>query len=661
MKYRIIALIGSIMLLTACSNKLSAPITESINFNSVDNIVSANESEANKDTPVQSVQYRIHIASDISKLKYDGSPINLDIEYITDKGFTGEMEFGFMLVSDGVPVKSVVDGADNILHKFKMSAEQTKKLSVSFVPYGKSGETIAIHPVSVLNPYFKLSDTQDKFYFYHSVLTTAPVEIKMEKDGALEYNFSNKYEKIIADKDTKQKYGITENDSDIKCLLWQDNTKSNNKLEIDDDGKGEFRFVVGGTNVNANIRVTFFLNSRPVTFNGGLNALDIGMFENYISYSDIILDEPVNKYDTVYAVICPCGSDYLKNVSLKKTISYSFEPCSGVSGEISNTTGSSSENNSFLSSENSVSTSGNSESVRVSLAGFDKSGSLYGVNINNDLVMIDKNTNNIIKTVSSDSGSISSNLQLSDGIIVRNSITTSGDFLLHKAEAFDENLNLVYSDTDIGSLAVSPNRSKVFYNESKGSSKYYLCDITGANKTEINLPENNIYISSAVFIDDNKIMFTGGDSNDSSMGNGVIGLYDTNSGSMKYERFPFVDSDILVFGKGAVFTENSENGQKIVLSDENFNLKKITTETPRETNRTAVSYNGKYICTAFTDFSENGNTKFRLYSAKSGEKISEQSYDGIEFGGIAVDNDGTVYACVGKSSDAMSIRGFSMN
>ena len=150
MKQKLFALVASIMLLTSCSYKRSEPISESLDFNSVASSESSGDSPSNENNTIQSVQYRIHIASDVSKLKYDDSPVIFDVEYITEPGFTGEMEFGFMVVSDGAPVRSSINGEEGTMHKLNMSAGETKKLSVRFVPFGKSGETLAMHPISVL-------------------------------------------------------------------------------------------------------------------------------------------------------------------------------------------------------------------------------------------------------------------------------------------------------------------------------------------------------------------------------------------------------------------------------------------------------------------------------------------------------------------------------
>ena len=666
MKQRILALVASVVLLTSCSYKSSEPISESLDFNSM---ASSGDSQSNENNTIQSVQYRIHIASDVSKLKYDGSPVVFDVEYITEPGFTGEMEFGFMVVSDGVPIKSLINGEESTMHKLNMSAGETKKISVSFVPFGKSGETLAMHPISVLNPSFALNETQDSFYFYHSVLTTAPLEVKMEKDSALEYKFCDKFEKIVANEVAEQ-YGFDKNSTNVQYALWQEGNESNKQLNIGENGVGKFGFVAGGTSVNAEMRVTFFVNSRPVTFNGGFNSLDIGLFENYMSYSDITLDEPVKKYDSVYAIISPRGSDYLKNVMLKKTSSYSFDFINEENDGGIGTSSSATSNNPITENKgdnDDITSSGSShgnisevlEKSLISLIGFGKNGLLYGAAADNDLVMINKNTGAIVKSVPAPNDTIYTTIRMSSGTIIRNSLISGDDFPIRKLEAFDEDMNLIYwGGENVDSLAVSHDQSKIFYIERSGLTKYYLCNIDGTDKTEVVLPEKDIYISSAVLTDNGMILFTGGDSADSTMGNGVIGIYDWNNSSMKFEHFPYVDTQINVFESGAVFAENGESGRNIIIADENFALRNIVTEEPRETNRTAVSYNGEYIATALT---RKNDTVLRLYSAKSGEKVSEHIYDGVEYGGIVVDDSGTIYACVGKSTDDKAICSFPMN
>lgn len=690
MKHKILVVIAATIFLAACSANTSDTITDSIDFASAPYTPSeSSNSQSSEGTLVQNIQYGIHVSSDVSDLKYDGESVTLDVDYVTEDGFTGEMEFGFVLVSDGVPIKSTVDGKESTMHTFTMSAGKEKTLSASFVPFGKSGKTIAVFPVAILNPSFRLSDTQDSFYFYHSVLSTAPLEMRIEKDSVCECKFSDNYEKALSDKAANQKFGIDENDTGIQYLLWQENKKSDPKLYFDTDSIAKFTFVSSGTDVNADMRVSFFVNSQPVTFNGGCDVLNIGLFENYISYSEITLDNPVNQYDSIYAMISPCGSDYQKPISLTKTSSSSFVlDDSGTNEDIGSSVSENSNANEDIGSSVSQSSSTNegsgssgcissdfsspgennvssieypsegTENILVSLAGFGQNGSLFGLNYDKALVVVDEKSSSILKSIPAESNSLSATLQLSSNGFVRSCLVMSDESFGRKAEFFDENLNLICSFNNTDCLAVSADRSRVFRIQSSGKTKYLISDLNGANETEFVLPDKNIYISSAVFADNERLLFTGGDATDDSMGNGVIGLYDTVNGTMKYERFPNVSSEILLFDEGVVFTENSEDGSKIIVADKNFALKTVTTSTPRETNRTAVSYNGEYIATAIT---KDTATTFRLYSAKSGEMLSERTFDGMEYGNIAVDNSGAIYACFGRSSSKASVCVFSIN
>lgn len=674
MKHKMLAVITATIFLTACSVNNPDTVIDSVDFSSIVSVPNeSSNSQSSEGTRVQSIQYGIHVSNDVSDLKYNGEPVTLDVDYVTENGFTGEMEFGFVLVSDGVPIKSTVDGHERIVHTFTMSAGMKKTLSASFVPFGESGKTVAVLPVAILNPSFRLSDTRDSFYFYHSILSTAPLEMRIEKDSICECKFYNNYEKALSDKAADQKFGIDESNTGIQYLLWQGNEKSAHKLYFGADGIAKFTFVSSGTAVNADMRVSFFVNSQPVTFNGGYDVLNIGLFENYNSYSEITLDNPVSQYDSIYAMISPCGSDYQKPISLTKTSSSSFVlEDSGTNENIGSSVSESSSNeessldgiSSNLPSpgENNSGIIGypseGAEKIRISFAGFGQNGHLFGLTIYNDLVVIDEKSRSILETISAESSNSPVTLQLNASGVVRSSLVMSDNLFERKAEFFDENLDLICSFNNTNYLAVSADCSKIFRIQGGGKTKYLISDLSGANETELVIPDKNIYISSAVFANNEKLLFMGGDATDNSMGNGVIGLYDTVNGTIKYERFPNVSSEILVFDDGAVFTENSENGRKLIVANEDFVLKEITTSTPRETNRTAVSYNGEYIATAIT---KGTTTTFRLYSVKSGKLLSERTFDGIEYGNIAVDNNGEIYACFGRSSSEASICVFSIN
>ena len=627
MKKKITALILSLFLFSSCSFENAPPIDENENINFNPEIAASNSGNS---PAVMNYSYEITVTNDVSNLKYNGEQLSLDIEL---ENYASEAEIGFVLVSDGQPVETSVDGKTEIVHIIKLPKEEIVDFTAIFTPYGKKGETIAIHPVSILEPGFSLSENEKSFMFFHSIITTAPIKLKMEQENINNAAACEKWETISYTDSKVAELKIEEQGKSLQYKLFQE--KSSSDFFNISEGKGSFKFLAYDSGTNANIRVSFFLNSRPVTFNGGCSYLNTEIVENYISCADIAIDEKVSEYDSVYALVCPYGEDFMKEVSMAKTPSYSFLKSDNSAAATSPAV---TDGNGSLSSEN---------TEQIMPLGFDENGNLFGQLDNNDLCLLDLDTFEVLKRTSPprESGT-SSYAVLPYGIVGYSSSLGSTT-----AKFYSSELEEIYCGEDTVICAVSPNYKKIFYGD------YFDCyagDIGGSIKTV--LDSNEFYVSNAVFISDDTIAFSGGNLADNSISSGAIGIYNISSDNVKWENCPYVNSEIKVFKNGVMFTENRSDGQTLYIVDKEFNIRKIAVEAG-ESNNAAISPNGKYIATCRFG---GGSIIYRLYEAESGNKIGEIEKAGFAQLSIAVDNDGTVYGYYGKNSSNVNIESFEL-
>lgn len=625
---KITALILSLFLFSSCSFENAPPTdgNENINFNPITAATNDNDNPV-----IMNYSYEITVTNDVSNLKYSGEQLSLDIEL---ENYSSEAEIGFVLVSNGRPVETTVDGKTEIVHIIKLPKEETVDFTASFTPYGKKGETIAIHPISILEPEFSLSENEKSFMFFHSIITTAPIKLKMENENINDVVAYEEWERISYTDSKAAELKIEEQGETLQYKLFQEKSSSN-FFNIN-EGKGSFKFLAYDSSTNANIRVSFFLNSKPVTFNGGCSYLNTEIVENYISCADIALDEKISEYDSVYAFVCPYGEDFMKEVSMTKTPSYSFLQSDNSATTTSPTV---TDSNNSLPTEN---------IEQIMPLGFDENGNFFGQSDNNDLCLLDADTLEVIKRASPPKEhEIISYAVISQGVVGYFSSFGAET----KAKVYNSELEEIYSCEDAIICAVSPNHKKVFYSD------YFDCyiGIIGGDLKNV-LDSDEFYISNAVFINDDTIAFSGGDLADNSISSGVIGIYNITSDKVKWKRCPYVNTEIEVFEKGVMFTENRNNGQTLYISDKDFKIQQITVGIG-ESDTAAISPNGKYIATC--RFSSNGII-YRLYDVESGNKIGELEKKGFALLSVAVDNDGTVYGYYGENRSNANIDSFEL-
>lgn len=270
MKKIVAITLTSCFLLSACNSDSRPVLDETINF------------DLTNQAPAK-ISYEISVNGDVSNLAYLGTPVEINISLINE---CSSIEVGFMLFSDGIPLHTTIDGKEAVMHIFHIDDEKTESFTVSFIPYGESGKTVALQPVSILYPSFSLSDENTNFGFYHRFLTTAPIELKLEETNLFGSSVYTNYENILANETTKEKYGIKGNSGDANYMFYQSDNDRKNFLSLDNNGS--FDFISFDTTVNANVRICFFLNGQLVSFNNGYNYMEISLKKDYITKSENI-------------------------------------------------------------------------------------------------------------------------------------------------------------------------------------------------------------------------------------------------------------------------------------------------------------------------------------------------------------------------------------
>lgn len=145
MKKIVAITLTSCFLLSACNSDSRPVLDETINF------------DLTNQAPAK-ISYEISVNGDVSNLAYLGTPVEINISLINE---CSSIEVGFMLFSDGIPLHTTIDGKEAVMHIFHIDDEKTESFTVSFIPYGESGKTVALQPVSILYPSFSLTSMRN--------------------------------------------------------------------------------------------------------------------------------------------------------------------------------------------------------------------------------------------------------------------------------------------------------------------------------------------------------------------------------------------------------------------------------------------------------------------------------------------------------------------
>lgn len=631
MKKFVALTLTSCFLLSACNSDLQPVWEETIDFDLTDQ------------APAK-ISYEISVDGDVSNLTYSGTPVEINISLINE---CSSIEVGFMLFSDGIPLHTTVNGKEAVMHIFHIEDENTESFTVSFIPYGESGKTVALQPVSILYPSFSLSEENTSFGFYHRFLTTAPIELKLEETNLFESSIYNNYENIPADEMVKEKYGIKGNSGDANYMFYQRNNDKKNFLFLDNNGT--FDFISFDTTVNANVMICFFLNGQLVSFNNGYNYMELSLKKGYITESkNIKLDINVSQYDTLYAFAAPIGDDYLKTISIGKSNSYCFLYNESLDTAETVTSGTFFEQDTVSSQEE---LNIDTESIQLKFLGFNNEGRLYASAYNPydySIKLCELNTNgNIINTIQlfSNHQNYVEYSMLENGIAVHTTNYLNEKTICTRFYDFDFNF-LAEINQPCLSFALSNDGRKIAYikygYEDDHNLYLVLSEIEKGNETILQVFDQNapFYISSLAFtLGDTHIAFVGNINNNNPFPDYIIGMLDIQKDELVTSEVKDVDSDISIGKYGAFFRENRTDGSSVYFIDEEMELTIFNTQKQGESLSCEISNNGKILATSMRNAS---TTVYHIYDIEKNEIIKLYSLENAT-GSFCVDNIGNIY------------------
>lgn len=619
------------LLLSACNSNSRPVLEETIDFDLTDQAP-------------EKISYEISVNGDVSNLIYSGEPIELNISLTNE---CSSIEVGFMLFSDGIPLHTTIDGKEAVMHIFHIDDEKTESFTASFIPYGESGKTVALQPVSILYPSFSLSEENTSFGFYHRFLTTAPIELKLEETKLFESSIYTNYENIPANKIAKEKYGIKGNSGDANYMFYQ--SDNDRKIFLSLDNNGTFDFISFDTTVNANVRICFFLNGQLVSFNNGYNYMELSLKKDYITKSENIkLDIDVSQYDTLYAFAAPIGDDYLKTISIGKSNSYCFLYNDYLDATETVSSGTSFEQDTGLKQEE---LNMNMEYIQLKFLGFNHEGRLYASAYNPydfSTKLCELNTDgniiNMMDFFKNHQDYVEYSL-LENGIAVHTTNYVNDKFTYTIFYDFDFNL-LAEINQPCLSFALSNDGRKIAYikygYEDDPNLYLFLSELEKGNETILQVFDQNalFYISSLAFTsDDTHIAFTGNINNDSPFPDYLIGMLDIQNGEIVTSEVKDVDSEISIGEYGAFFRENRTDGSSVYFIDETMEVTVFNTENQGESLSCEISSNGNFLVTSMRNAAK---TVYRIYDVGKKETVQLHSLENAT-ASFCVDNIGNIY------------------
>lgn len=249
---------------------------------------------------------------------YDGKPIEFTFEIV---GLGTETELGFMFFLDGVlqPYQIVkttqaeadppATGQEMTLSTHRMRANEAVEFTVSFIPVtGKAGETLGLERIFLFKPSFMPENETQSFGIYQDgdFQKMPPVFIKLDAPQASSSTFVEVITKPIPESEKQPtennptgrvehpNFRLTDGKTSYPAVLYS----SNGQIELTAS-------IWGG--VEADYRVTLFVNHQPVKINGQSDFVMKVPYDKVASYTFSIDTRGFARLNSLYAVILPIG------------------------------------------------------------------------------------------------------------------------------------------------------------------------------------------------------------------------------------------------------------------------------------------------------------------------------------------------------------------
>lgn len=291
---------------------------------------------------------------------YDGQPIEFTFEIV---GLGTETELGFMFFLDGVlqPYQIVkttqteadppATGQEMTLSTHRMRANEAVEFTVSFIPVtGKAGETLGLERIFLFKPSFMPENETQSFGIYQDgdLQEMPPVVMKRDAPQASNSTFVEVITKPIPESEKQPTENNPTGRVEHPNFRLTDGKTSYPVVLHSSNGQIELTASIWG-GVEADYRVTLFVNHQPVKINGQPDFVMKVPYDKVASHTFSIDTRGFARYNSLYAVILPIGESF-QNAELWGTKTKSIllihdseqgdnvtsDPVAGVSPEAEN-------------------------------------------------------------------------------------------------------------------------------------------------------------------------------------------------------------------------------------------------------------------------------------------------------------------------------------
>lgn len=307
MKKSILSLLIAVVVLfsfSACSsNQDETTINTSSGFNPFESM-----DEQNSGNSITNAEFAF--GTSVQELKYTGT--DLEFEYEIENGSV-ECEVGIMVVIDGIPQKyrTDTDNSEQYVHSYKLSKDTTEIFKIYVNPsVGKSGETLLLNTLSILNPSFS-PDPQAIEYANN---------LKINESGYIPVHFmQDASEDILQGEEATTVSEIPENivkeiemaGGDIKSgvdpYLYFDSLNSDDTRKIKLDNNSKLKMTLNGFGGTSNkYRIFIFDNNTVIPFSDGTSYIEMQYIPDKLTSISIEIDNnKLLKNSSLYAIAFP--------------------------------------------------------------------------------------------------------------------------------------------------------------------------------------------------------------------------------------------------------------------------------------------------------------------------------------------------------------------
>ena len=255
---------------------------------------------------------------DNATIRYTGEPVSLTLRFA---GTGSDTEIGVMFFLDGILQPHLAsndpDGALRPMTRVRFGAEDSEEVAFTFSPVaGKKGDNLGLQIVRVFFPDFVPDDPQGSFGVYQSGAFFFPLTIEMDADSAEEAKpFDlNCAEETIPD-DVRERNTFPENPTgefrSPRFDFFVDGDRFANE-PVYTDGTETREFLLDGYGgLEADYRATFFLDNRPLTIEGGDNAIIHVPYGKMVRCKVALTLPAVRPISPLTAALVPIGDSYL--------------------------------------------------------------------------------------------------------------------------------------------------------------------------------------------------------------------------------------------------------------------------------------------------------------------------------------------------------------